>query len=1218
MTGAELEWSSLAALPPALVGGLVVEYGERARTSTEDESWRRGSSTIRAVGDALAAAATGATPAQPTLAMPGWFGDVVIAQLRAPRAVLVRSAQSIRALERLGLIQLEHSTDYALAMLHLSDDWVRSGDVTEDLLVQVERDPALVDRIVHRLAADECERGISPQDDRPFRGSWQQPLAAAVVSDERARGLAVAACLGGLAGEPTADLTAWYVAMLDALAVTTEELAVHQPAVRRLLTTASPTVVTYGVRRLLQLDRAQLLDDDATATALQPAVTIRSRTTARLAVRLLAAIADRSPTSEVVAAAMAALGHIDAEVQRQAGRVLLARGPDGIPAGEFAALEPSVQHELSALLEQAAVRPAVRPTSSLHHHHKPSRTRTRTPSDLAAVPPAVLGGLLVEHGERARSRIFEERWEKDAALSWAVADAVRDALDDKEPHTPTTRMPTWLAPALRHRLADLEFFTRKNFFDVRVVERAGLVDLEHDDQYVTAMIWGLAASWTHESRAVGQPEQWFAGDPELLDRTFWRIFEVPGNGSISLFQTDQYSSGAWQRAVLVMIEDGRIDRERVVDAALSALGGEWPGYRLQWFGHLLEALEISVAELAARQPALRRLLRSTESAAITPALRWLALLGRAGLLDDRETAAELGPVMTARTKTHALNGLAVLKAIHQRTPDAEVVVRAREALAHPHADVQRAAAALLSRAGADQQLTAAAGVLDAVVRRELGLGGPSAGPAAPPATGLELPSLLPVTTTDLLERLAALMEDASDPLELELVLDQLARTDNPALLTPLLKRASAIVDRGHGGDWQGDTWLGGQVARLVTVACGQPLPVSRPKGPVLAFLVDRLGEVEQILERRAGPGPLVATPDVAAGWVSAEALVRRLRAGSPHRRPADLVAGFLRLHPESRREALADADLPGELGQALRHALGDDQATTADVKDVDLWVAASRARAPLADDPVLIGAGLYEAGEGIGLDFAVTALRHREVRGVLGMVTWDEESWETEVVLAHASRRSRGDRVRRPTALPAHRLGELEHVDAAWHAWAATVWPHDAEHFSDHALQPMLGSAQWSVGSGDAAHVLRALGRHPGRFGPLAASVLALGLTAGRLEDRVLAADVFLHLLGGALPAPQLADAMSAMAGPSKATRWAESLRNAASGGGGTAVVEVLTHLVPQLPSSHHGLYALLDLLHQEQLRLGGPVDDPALRTWLAELRGSSRSARSARALLAL
>ena len=61
----------------------------------------------------------------------------------------------------------------------------------------------------------------------------------------------------------------------------------------------------------------------------------------------------------------------------------------------------------------------------------------------------------------------------------------------------------------------------------------------------------------------------------------------------------------------------------------------------------------------------------------------------------------------------------------------------------------------------------------------------------------------------------------------------------------------------------------------------------------------------------------------------------------------------------------------------------------------------------------------------------------------------------------------------------------------------------------------------------------------------------------------------------------------------------------------------MLAELLPQLPHRHPGLHALIARLHEEGVRAGHVPSGASLRAWLGELRGSSKAAGSARALLA-
>lgn len=237
-----------------------------------------------------------------------------------------------------------------------------------------------------------------------------------------------------------------------------------------------------------------------------------------------------------------------------------------------------------------------------------------------------------------------------------------------------------------------------------------------------------------------------------------------------------------------------------------------------------------------------------------------------------------------------------------------------------------------------------------------------------------------------------------------------------------------------------------------------------------------------------------------------------------------------------------------------------------------------------------------------------------------------ENIWKFDLQVRHAPPTDRGSKGAAAAAslqptLTVGRSYSLDHhgLDDQWHAWVATIWPHDAEHFLVESIGPVFWSA-WGQGSlRDFAHVLGALGRHSGRMGPLAASTIALSLAANQLEDRVRAVDALLAVTAaGRLTAEQIGDGMAVAAGPCVATRWADSLRRTAAAGAASLVIDILTRLLPQLQRDHRGLYALLDVLHQEQLRSSRRVTDPALRAHLDTVTGTSKAAKTACALLAL
>lgn len=807
-------------------------------------------------------------------------------------------------------------------------------------------------------------------------------------------------------------------------------------------------------------------------------------------------------------------------------------------------------------------------------------------SAVEGTPASVMYGALASGAEPLVNATYEHAWQRDQALITlidetllaAAAGTVRGA---------TGNRPRWLDGLVARELrsASRSSWSREEFLRVRLLERLGLVDLAPDDTYVLAMVSGLGTDKADTLRA----------DPELVDRAVWRLFEVEGGGEVSLTNVDRFGGGEWRKTFLELTADGTLDRTRVLNACLHALGRDFAAYRANWYSATYRALEPTVEEAAASQAELRRLLGAAVPATVALALARLVEVDRSGLLDVEATLGALPPATLVKSKGTAVAALSLARAGHVEFPGAVAAV-ARTALGHPHADVQQAAARLLADLGESDAVRAAADDLTPRVRQELGMTA-DVSPEPGERPGQNLAHLAPpASTVDLAERAAALLEDASDVGELEAVLAFLAIRGAEEVLAPLKKRAKAVVARGP-RTAIGDAWLPGQVARLLLGVLSEPAPPADPDHPAQRFVARRIGET------RTSTAPLLATPDLPGGWVSPAAFVERLRQ-NPNPRHHDLVAALLRLHPDGREEA---ARAGGSLPAAVRFALDGVEPTRRPLRSghegpAAWWIAAERSRAP----------------------YAVSQAPH--LTGDITTHTWQENG---------RARRSRYARFAvtttntdcpaddQPTELTAQTCdqwggGYSSRFLGDWIPTLAAIWPHDAEHFLSLSCLPVLESPCWAEAAHDVSRTLDALARHPGRLGTLAATTIAAGISATQRDHRLHAVDAFVDLVAsGRIPAHRVATVMALYAQAWPATRWRESLASVARApGGALATVELLTSLLPQLPADHRGLNTLLDLLHDELIRLGRAVIDPALIRWLGGLSGSSATAKTARLLL--
>ena len=484
-----------------------------------------------------------------------------------------------------------------------------------------------------------------------------------------------------------------------------------------------------------------------------------------------------------------------------------------------------------------------------------------TYDELVHVPTEVIVGLLREHGERARTATRgEPAWRRDWELWRAVLDALAAAADGVRVES-EDQTPAWLERTVAHVLdaASTSSHRGGDFTTVRILERRGLVSPPHDDTYALALVGGLGGD---------PPTVPLRADPELLSTTIWRIFEVEGGGEVSLAAIDKYTSEdvSWATTVRVLTADGDLDRDRVLDSCLAALDRDFGAFRAGWFSRFWASLAPSEDEVAARQGALRSLLRSDVKPTVALAVKQLRSLVGTGRLDGAATARALAPAALSPVKGTALEALRLLAELHADGSAGadDVHDAATTALGHPHADVQRAAAQLLTRVGGTAAVAEAADSLAPSVAVEFGVAG-TVQPVVAVPVDLEPTTPEVLTGSALTELLAALLEGADDVIGLEMVLAGLSATPDSGLLAPLRARATTVVARAH-RDGEAPASLRAAVARLVLVGLGDdaaPLPLAysdyltNSTLPV-AHLVGRMDEVADVVRGRRPPAALLA------------------------------------------------------------------------------------------------------------------------------------------------------------------------------------------------------------------------------------------------------------------------------------------------------------------------------------------------------------------------
>jgi len=354
----------------------------------------------------------------------------------------------------------------------------------------------------------------------------------------------------------------------------------------------------------------------------------------------------------------------------------------------------------------------------------------------------------------------------------------------------TDRRPGWLAEWA-------EFELERNFRNwtfIRAMIRAGLIAKPTGDFYTLGMIAAPGRSLA--------ARQFLERDRDLLHDELWRLFQCEGSGELSLAAYDKYvqEQNSWLEAFRSMTVDGTIDRARVLSSTLDALTRDFAPFRAGWYSRLHEALKPTSAERVNNQEEYLDLLSSRVPATVAFAMRALVEVDKAGAFDAIAALDRMGAAVEARDKGTAEHALVLLKRAARNTAREDMKERiaavAARALGHASPDVQASALSLVENRAA--LLDTYRPVLAPSVRARLRATG-VADPAmtAPPLVREAHHPVVPVRDVDELSELfAAVLEKQGPPVDIERVIDGVARMSAPERLTAsLAKRAEKLLVR---------------------------------------------------------------------------------------------------------------------------------------------------------------------------------------------------------------------------------------------------------------------------------------------------------------------------------------------------------------------------------------------------------------------------------------
>ena len=742
---------------------------------------------------------------------------------------------------------------------------------------------------------------------------------------------------------------------------------------------------------------------------------------------------------------------------------------------------------------------------------------------------------------------------------------------------------------------------------LRLAELNGDLALDHDEQYLTALI-GLEP---------GLQLPLMRADRELREELVWGMLRQEGNRGVSLSASDRSATmgsertPGWSRTLAASIDEGLIERDRLLDALLDMLAADLPSGRAGWYSRTLRMLSMTLDEAEARQGALCALMSAPVGATVTVAVRQLSALSKAGRLDLELFACSCEGALMG-SKANALAALTILRGGLEALSPGGLESLLAIALSFPHAQVQGLAIELASDALRSGLLDSAAvgrllsdAELDPLVVATLDLLDPGhvatdqadPGPVPEEGSGGQAPAaflppprevadLVPMSADDVSGRVGVLAQGAEMGLEYEALLAFLASPEfTPDALEPL----RPLVRRLTGGV-PGPQQMLGVFLRLAldggAAEASDPLESAREWfviENVPTHVSQRIREVTGLLAR-GQRYRLLATPTDDRGAVNPLVLVRRaLDNGDAPPLPADLSQALLRVdvkHPDCAAALALVEEWEAELPAAARIRLALEGAVH------------KRAESYLSSLSVTWeGRPAYEPRSGkpkVARDGSpVYAFFTPRIVGLQTGATGAELS-----VLAQVT------------------------GGAGNYSFHRYTYPASARHFAVCLL-----ASRWNFldSSGLTADCYRALCEHGGRWDSLSAQLLGQAMGEREVESRALGVEALASLVArGDLSFDEAVAGFAAVAHTVKLNRWAQAFKDLGNVDPRLAL-DLALALLPGLERGRTGIGQLLGVVTAQYARAQAEGWAPPLGEelvgWLALFRGTSQTARYARTL---
>ncbi len=271
----------------------------------------------------------------------------------------------------------------------------------------------------------------------------------------------------------------------------------------------------------------------------------------------------------------------------------------------------------------------------------------------------------------------------DSYIPWDKKDVVTQIVLDRKPDW----IDDWVAYDLDQEFSSITFPM------VRKWILAGVCSKPTVDGYFKMLAWNLKSTRANTEHAHKPPlSDQLLAEPDMLDDV-WRLFEIESQAFddpswMKSDAPDNYES--WSDALIKLSASGILDRNRLLDASLSALLIDVKQNYLSGFHKFHKSMKPTSEELTIRQNSYLDLLCHKVGHVVKFSLSMMKLIEKRGSLNCEKFLSEVPVVFQHDAKGIAIDSIRLIKLVVKNKPSllSKGLFSLLDALRHPNIDVQ--------------------------------------------------------------------------------------------------------------------------------------------------------------------------------------------------------------------------------------------------------------------------------------------------------------------------------------------------------------------------------------------------------------------------------------------------------------------------------------------------------------------------------------------------